>query len=187
MKKLCAVILLFLVFRLSAQDSLKNNFTAAIDLTPFLLKGFSAKMGVIPKVFSKTEFAFEYFSMLIPETVVNSTLENANEGWEEKIKTGFALYADRKLVSSSRRNAFWGGIGLVHLNQIATNENETFYFQQLEYLFRINYKWYPFKQSGFYINPYLAFAGRHKLAGDNGDYSLSQFLLISSIYLSWKI
>ena len=177
--------MVFFGFSLKAQDTLKNHFTAAVDLSPFSFEGFSVKIGVLPKKVKQTELAFEVFSMSIPEAVINLNPKNANTGWEEKVKTGIAFYVDKKL--GTRRSSFWAGFGGVHLNHSASNGTSVFHYQQLEYLLRINYKWFPFNKSGFYINPYIALAGRHKVGGENGAYALTPFLIIPSVYLSWEI
>lgn len=181
------IILLFslLAAQIKAQDTSAYHYTIAADLSPFAFNGYSIKGGFITKNLSKTEFAFEIFSMEIPDVVINLNKSNANKGWYEKVKLGNALYVDKKL--GEKRNSFWIGGGLVFLNHEVKNTSVKTSFQQLEYLARINYKYYPFKTANFYINPYIALAGRHKIGGDNGNYSLTPFLLIPSVYLSWQL
>lgn len=170
---------------LNAQDTISNHYTVAADISPYSFKGYSFKAGIIPKNLPKTEFALELFSMEIPELVINLNEQNADQGWSEKVNQGLALYYDRKL--NSKRSSFWVGAGIVYLNHSATKTNTQYDYQQLEYLARLNYKWFPFKKSNFYVNPYCAIAARHKVAGNNCDYQLTHFLLIPSVYLSWEI
>ena len=185
MKSLYILLFSFLALYLNAQDSLRTNFTFAADASPFAFDGYSFKMGLIPKHIPKTEVSLEVFSMKIPNMTINLNAENADKGWQENVNNCLALYTDRKL--GSNRSSFWGGIGFVHLNHTVSKNNEAYDFQQLEYLTRINYKWFPFKKSNFFINPYIAIAGRQKISGNNGDYALSPFLVITSIYLNWKV
>ena len=185
MKSNLYIILLFLGGLVNAQDSLKTHFTTAIDVSPFSMGGYSFKAGIIPKSCSKTEIAIEAFSMNIPDMVIDLNSKNANAGWDERVNNGLALYIDRKL--GSKRSSFWAGAGFVYLNHDVDNKHVFFNYQQMEYLARVNYKWYPFGNSGFYVNPYIALAGRHKIGGDNGSYALTPFLVIPSVYLSWEI
>ena len=185
MKTLFIVLFSFLAACLNAQDSLKTNFTAAIDVSPFSMGGYSFKAGIVPKSYSKTEVAIESFAMNIPDMVIDLNSKNANAGWNERVSNGLALYIDHKL--GSKRSSFWAGVGFVYLNHDIDNDHVSFNFQQMEYLARVNYKWYPFENSGFYVNPYMALAGRHKIGGDNGSYALTPFLVIPSVYLSWEI
>lgn len=185
MKSLLLIAFLVLAGRLNAQDSLKTHFTLATDVSPFSFGGYSFKAGITPKKTPKMEFALEAFSMEIPEMVINLNSNNIDAGWEEKVDNGIALYIDKKL--GSKRSAFWAGAGFVYLNHTAKNNLETNNYQQMEYLARVNYKWFPFEKSNFYVNPYIALAGRHKINGDNGNYALTPFLVIPSFYLSWQL
>lgn len=181
-------LILFLAIiaqNLFAQDSLKTKCSIAADVSPYAFSGGSIKLGILPKKKPRTEFALEGFSMTIPNTVVNLNAKNSNLGWEERVNLGVAFYADKKLGAG--KSGLWAGLGVVHLNQTVVQNRTTFHYQQLEYIARLNYKWFPFTHSRFYINPYVALAGRHKIGGDNGAYALTPFLIIPSVYLSWEI
>lgn len=185
MKTVLLTLFTVLTLSINAQDSLNTSYSLAADISPFSFKGYSFKVGIMAKLFPKTEFALEAFSMVIPNMVINLNSTNADAGWSEKVNNGLALYVDKKLTSG--RSAFWAGAGFVYLNHTASRNKDLFNYQQMEYLARVNYKWYPFKHSGFYVNPYMALAGRHKVNGDNGSYALTPFLVIPSVYLSWEI
>lgn len=181
------ILLLFLslvAYTINAQDTLKNRFAVSADLSPFYFNGYSAKVSYLPKKHPKTELAVEVFSMKIPDVVINLNKENTGKGWLETIKLGTAIYFDKKI--GSKRNSFWMGGGLVLLNHEVQKLGIKNTFQQLEYLARINYKYYPFKTINFYLNPYFAIAARHKVNGSNGDYQLTPLLIIPSVYVSWE-
>ena len=184
--KTLIILILFMCFiKASSQDENKSIINLALDVTPFMYKGFSAKVGLVPKLHPKTDIALEVFSINIPESVINLNETNANKGWTEKVKPGIAIYYDRKL--GEKKNSFWLGGGIVYLNHLANNQSENNQYNQIEYLLRANYKWFPFTEKGFYLNPYCALAYRHKVSGNNGSYALSPFLIIPSIYISLEL
>ena len=180
-------IFMFVLVCLTAnsQEQTRSKVTLGLDLTPFIYNGFSAKVGIIPKLYPRLAIELEVFSINIPESVINLNEANANNNWVEKVQPGIVLYADRKL--SENKNSFWLGGGVAYLNHNAKNTIENNQYQQLEYLLRINYKWFPFVDKGFFLNPYCALAYRHKVSGDNGGYNLSQVLIIPSFYASWEL
>lgn len=183
MKLIITIITSLITLFSFGQDSLNHHFNFAADISPYAFNGYSIKAGIIPKALPNYDFSAELFSMKIPELVVELNAKNKDQNWNEKVEYGIAIYTDRKI--SSNRNSFWAGLGLVYLNQSANNELESNKFSQFEALARVNYKWYPFN-NGFYVNPYLALAGRKKINGNNGSYELSPLMVISSIYLSWE-
>ena len=186
LNRLLPTLLVLIIFSsATGQTSEKTKYSLASDISPLVYNGYSLKLGIIPKVYPQTELALEIFSLDIPELIIEANEANANKGWSEIVEPGIALYFDRKI--GANQNALWVGGGIVYLNHFAHKQNEQNKFQQLEYLLRVNYKWYPFEDKGFYLNPYFAFAYRNKLSGDNGSYKLDSFLVIPSVYISWEI
>ena len=186
LNRLLPTLLVLIIFSsATGQTSEKTKYSLASDISPLVYNGYSLKLGIIPKVYPQTELALEIFSLDIPELIIEANEANANKGWSEIVEPGIALYFDRKI--GANQNALWVGGGIVYLNHFVHKQNEKNEFQQLEYLLRVNYKWYPFENKGFYLNPYFAFAYRHKVSGDNGSYDLNPFLVIPSVYLSWEI
>ena len=184
MKTLFTIITSLITLFSFSQDSLRNRYSVATDLSPYAFNGYSLKLGITPKSHPKYDLSVEVFSMEIPELVINLNSKNKDKDWKEKVNYGVALYGDKKL--GEKRNSFWVGAGIVYLNQTVSNPIEHNQFNQLEILGRINYKWFPFN-NGFYINPYFALAGRQKIGGENGSYQLAPLMGFLSVYLSWEI
>ena len=174
LNRLLPTLLVLIIFSsATGQTSEKTKYSLASDISPLVQNGYSLKLGIIPKAYPQTELALEIFSLDIPELIIEANEANANKEWSEMVEPDIALYFDRKI--GANQNALWAGGGIVYLNQFAHKHNEQNKFQQLEYLLRVNYKWYPFEDKGFYLNPYFAFAYRHKVSGDNGSYKLDPF------------
>jgi hypothetical protein len=183
LKKVFLALAILLVVQVSARDSTAVRWTFASDVSPWLMEGYSLKVGV--QMQDKYEVSAEAFSISIPDFTINLNSKNEGLGWSEKVDFGGALYFDRKLTTS--KSSFYFGGGLVYLKHIASLNELQFKYAQMEYLLRLSYQWHPFAKSGFYLQPYIALAGRHLLSGDNGAYELTPFLVIPSVYLSWKI
>ena len=166
-----------------AKGEQKNKLTMALDVSPFAFSGGSFKMGWVPATFSGSEFSLEWFSMEIPQLVVDLNSKNKGKGWKEKVDWAWALYYDQKWGES--KNDFYYGLGFVYLKEEVKND-QLFQYSQLEYLLRFSYKYHPFESLGFYLQPYVALAYRHKILGHTGTYSLQPFLVIPSMYLSWE-
>lgn len=169
-----------------SQDSRLIKLHMAKDISPYLMKGYSFRLGVSFHKKNTYEFSLESFSMTIPTFIIEMNKNNTGESWNERVVNNLALYASRKL--GQKRSSFYIGVGAVYLNHEVSRGTEVMVhqFSQLEYMTRLHYKWYLFKNINLYLEPYIALAGRFKVSGCNADYSLTPFLPISSMYFAFE-
>ena len=66
-QKSLLIFMFFLVCLIAnSQEYTRSKLTLAMDVTPFLYEGYSAKVGFIPKSCPKLDIALEVFSINIP-------------------------------------------------------------------------------------------------------------------------
>jgi hypothetical protein len=183
LKSVFLALAILLVQQVSARDSTGVQWTFASDVSPWLMEGYSLKVGAL--IQDKYELSAELFSINIPDFTIDLNSKNQGLGWSEKVDFGAALYFDRRLTS--RRSSFYFGGAVVYLKHTASLSDLRYEYSQMEYMMRLSYQWFPFAKNGFYVQPYVALAGRHHISGNNGTYELTPFLIIPSVYLSWRI
>lgn len=155
MIKIAVVLTLIVVsFSLSAQTSLKNQFSIELDPAPYILKGYSVSLKFSPKRTPRIAYMASIYQSNFPDGLMSKS--NREKGWTNlKLSTSYAAFMEFYLTDERRGVHFGPSLFLYTKSVMLKSTGERTNFSSLYPSFRLGYSWYPFQKTTIYVNPWL--------------------------------
>ena len=167
-----------------------SSISLELDPTPFLLNGYSFSLRYSPKSHSNWSIMTSCFAADFPDRML--TDENTANGWSDlQFRSSNALFIDYSLRSDGR-GFFFGPSVFVYNNKVSHEPSDHEYsFRSIYPNMRLGYTWFPFKQNGFYVSPWLNL-GSEMVLGDASfkdapKYVPSSFKYIVAVHLGYRL
>lgn len=178
-KALLIIVLLVTSISVKAQER-ASGFALQADLSPYVFSGYSVKGVWFPKWFKKGSIGLESFKMNYPDFYFSGD----NKDWQGEVEYGFDLTLDFSL-SEDRFQGFSMGPMIVYLHNRMFKEQERVEFDIMQVAFKANYRWFPFKNSRFYVNPYAVIGFDVEVGGDPGTYKPNVITGLGSVFVGF--
>ncbi len=180
------VILSFITTKVYAEEPQQTRWSLATDISPWFFSGYSALAMVEPAGFP-LRFSGEVWGFQFPEAYIELNDANVDEGWSRRVDVGMALYADWHFTPE-----WHAGVVLNVFRSTVSRENISgeASFWSGEVLARMGYRWIPWDDLGFFLNPWLS-AGPVIILGDDVElggeyYDETPIQVIGTIHTGWR-
>jgi hypothetical protein len=190
-------IILFLLIGLTANakedasTSVSRNFLSLeLDPAPFILGGYSFSLKYSPAKLSHFTIMGSMYRSAFPDKMMKKS--NFEKGFRDlKINTSYAVFADY-FISNDRTGIHFGPAIFYYSKSVGFNSNtETTSFKSIYPNLRAGYVYKPFRNSGFYLNPWINVgketiaSGRTKLGGE--EFSNDKLSYIVAIHFGYQL
>ena len=189
-------IIAFLLLGLAAsakEDTLstsKNYLSIELDPAPFILGGYSFSMKYSPSTLNHFTIIGSVYRSDFPDKMMQKS--NFEKGFRDvKINTSYALFADYFL--SDNRSGFHLGPSVFYYSKtIGINaRKEAMNFKSIYPNLRVGYVYKPFRNSGFYLNPWVNVGKEIITSGQNyiaeNEFSIDKFSYIVAIHFGYQV
>lgn len=166
-----------------------NYISVEVDPAPFILGGYSFSLKYSPAKFRHFSLMGSVYRSDFPDKMMSE--ENYENGFRNlKIKTSYAIFTDYFLREN--RTGFYFGPSVFFYNKSVESNTttEVVNFESVYPNLRVGYVLKPFKNSGFYINPWVNF-GKEIITNKNeffnqNDFVSEDFSYIVAIHLGYR-
>ncbi|WP_114748530.1 hypothetical protein [Pleomorphovibrio marinus] len=189
MQRISLILALLLALNFHAQSQ-SNLIALEIDPAPYLLNGYSVSLKYSSKKLPKVSLMGSIFSSDFPDAMMAKS--NKEKGWVNmKFRPSYALFADYYL--NKDRKGFHFGPSVFFYNKSVTLEP---YKREIDHStiypnLRIAYIYYPFKNIGLYLNPYLNFGSEINTKGphsiDGVKFEPAKFHYVAALHIGYSI
>lgn len=125
------------------------------DASPWLLRGFSAIANIDPPATPHLRTSAEVWGMDMPGFAVDLAPENQGEGWRRRVDVGIAPAIAWHPWKEGR--GFHAGVMLNAMRSTVSRQGHPgeASFWTFEVLPRVGFRWFPFRDRGFFVDPWL--------------------------------
>ncbi len=179
-------MLAFICLKANAQnDSItshsKNYLSIEIDPAPFILGGYSFSLKYSPEKLNHVAFMGSVYSSKFPDKMMSEA--NYENGFRDlKINTSYAFFADYFIKPDRSSFHFGPSVFLYSKSVGSTSSSDKANFKSLYPNIRVGYVYRPFKDNGFYINPWFNF-GKEIVLDNNNSIEGKEFLMSKTTYV----
>ncbi|MFN8143382.1 MAG: hypothetical protein U0073_03085 [Bacteroidia bacterium] len=195
MKNLLLSLLLISCLSLSAQtptssSSEKSMLSLELDPAPFILGGYSFSLKYSPAQLSHFSIMASVYSSEFPDNMMSKS--NFDKGFRDlKLETSFAVFADY-FFRPDRKGLHFGPSVFFYSKSVGhLNSTERIHFNSRYPNLRAGYVFKPFKNVGFYLNPWVNFG---KEFGENSNaksetlkFTQDKFSYIVAIHFGYAV
>ena len=195
MKTLKVILLLLLSYTVNAENGVtgnnsKNYVSLELDPAPFILGGYSFSLKYSPKQMKHVTFMGSVYSSNFPDKMMSKS--NYEKGFRDlKIKTSYAFFADY-FFKENRTGLHFGPSVFYYSKSVKNNSTDDLTnFKSIYPNIRLGYVYKPFRNSGFYLNPWLNFgkeivsSGKNKI--NNKEFLNEKFSYIIAIHFGYQL
>ena len=191
MKNLTLILLLVMVLQTQAQQPPvpvpSRSLAPELDPAPFILGGYSLSIKYAPAGSTHFTYMASVYSSRFPDKMMSE--ENSEKGYSDlKLETSYAFFADYYL-SKEKTGFHFGPSVFLYNKSFRSEQKELFKFQSIYPNIRIGYLFKPFRNCGFYINPWINGGKEILLKEDrsNAAWILPAYSYIAAIHAGYRI
>jgi len=132
----------------------KNYLSVEIDPAPFILGGYSVSLKFSPRKFNHFTLMASIYQSMMPDKMISS--ENYEKGFRNlQLNRSYAFFGDY-FFKSNRSGFHFGPSVFLYDKSVELNSSVmTTSFKSIYPNARIGYVYKPFKNLGFYLNPWI--------------------------------
>jgi hypothetical protein len=168
----------------------KNYWSVEVDPAPFILGGYSFSLKYSSDRFKHLTFMGSVYRSEFPDNMMSN--KNYENGFRNlKINTSTAFFADY-FIKSNRTGFHFGPSVFYYCKSVGSNStDEVANFKSVYPNIRAGYVFKPFKNNGFYINPWFN-VGKEFVIGNNNSIDNTEFVpdkisYIVAIHLGYQL
>lgn len=195
MKKIKIIVFILIGLTASAkedpQPSISENYLSIeLDPAPFLLRGYSFSLKYSPAKLNNITITGSIYRSDFPDKMMKKS--NFEKGFRDlKINTSYALFNDY-FFREDRTGFHFGPSVFYYSKSVRLNSGSEFSsFKSIYPNVRAGYVYKPFKNSGFYLNPWLNLGKEIITSGQNkiGEHEFSNDKLsyIVAIHFGYQV
>lgn len=195
MKKIMILALTAFYMNATAQTNAsnsgsKNQLSLEVDPAPFILGGYSFSLKFSPQKLEHFSLMASVYSSEFPDKMMGK--ENYENGFRDlKIETSYALFTDYYL-KGNQTGFHFGPSVFLYSKSVGEDESiQRTNFKSIYPNIRIGYLYKPFRNSGFYLNPWFNFGKEIMLDENNSidekEYKPDDFSYIFAIHLGYSV
>jgi len=174
----------------TAQCHSKNYWSVEVDPAPFILGGYSFSLKYSSDRFKHLTLMGSIYRSEFPDNMMSD--KNYENGFRNlKINTSSAFFADY-FIKTNRTGFHFGPSVFYYCKSVESNSSdEVAKFKSVCPNIRAGYVFKPFKNNGFYINPWFN-VGKEFVLGDNNSIDNMEFVTdkisyIVAIHLGYQL
>lgn len=195
MKNLIMILLAFACIKANAQQNLttghsKNYLSIELDPAPFILGGYSFSLKYSPEKLKHFTFMGSVYSSAFPDQMMSKT--NYDNGFRNlKINTSYAFFTDYFIRDDRSGFHFGPSVFLYSKSVGTTSSSDITTLNSIYPNMRVGYVYKPFKNNGFYINPWLNIGKEFVLDNNNvidgQKFSIDKMSYVIAIHLGYQV
>lgn len=160
------------------------------DPSTFAFGGYALHFRLQPKNSQHLLLGAGTYGLNMPKFLVDLNAENRNKGWDSRIQTAYAFFAEYYLKAAGEK--WFLGLQTGFQNYELENENlpgKQSHYRNLLIMPSVGYTWYPFKIP-LYFKPWMGLGYTQKISGEanieNLDYKIAPLTSFMTLHLGYK-